>query len=111
MAVTTVLDAGPITVVDYRCEAKPGDVPFVEWHSAFTISYVRTGSFGYRFRGNSFELVAGSLLVGHPGDEYVCTHDHVGGEARRHGLPGRLGAAHGDRADRRRRSHRAAGPA
>ena len=24
----------------------------------------------------AFELVAGSLLVGHPGDEYVCTHEH-----------------------------------
>ncbi len=23
------------------------------------------------------ELVAGSVLIGHPGDEYVCTHDHV----------------------------------
>jgi len=31
---------------------------------------VRKGSFGYRTRGKSFELVAGSILVGHPGDEY-----------------------------------------
>jgi hypothetical protein len=23
-----------------------------------------------------FELVTGSILVGHPGDEYMCTHDH-----------------------------------
>ena len=80
MAVTTVLEGGPITVVDYRCEAKPRDVPFVEQHQAFTISYVRTGSFGYRFHGESFELVAGSFLVGHPGDEYMCTHDHIGGD-------------------------------
>jgi AraC family transcriptional regulator len=80
MAVTTILDGGPITVVDYRCEARPGDTPFVEWHEAFTISYVRAGSFGYRFRGEAFELVAGSFLVGHPGDEYMCTHDHVGGD-------------------------------
>ena len=56
MAVTTVFDGGPITVVDYRCEARPGDTPFVEWHEAFTISYVRAGSFGYRFRGAAFEL-------------------------------------------------------
>ena len=80
MAVRTVLDGGPITVFDYRCEAGPGDTPFVEWHEAFTISYVRSGSFGYRFRGDVFELVAGSFLVGHPGDEYMCTHDHVGGD-------------------------------
>lgn len=80
MAVTTILDRGPITVVDYRCEARPGDTPFVEYHDAFTISYVLSGSFGYRFRGDAFELVAGSVLVGHPGDEYMCTHDHAGGD-------------------------------
>lgn len=34
------------------------------------------GSFGYRWGRRSFELVAGSVLVGHPGDEYICTHDH-----------------------------------
>ena len=28
----------------------------------------------------SHELVAGSVLVGHPGDEFVCTHDHVCGD-------------------------------
>jgi AraC family transcriptional regulator len=41
---------------------------------------VREGSFGYRFRGQSFELVAGSILVGHPGDEFMCTHDHAYGD-------------------------------
>jgi len=80
MAFTTVLRSGSVSVIDYRCDARPGDEPFVEWHDAFTVSYVRTGSFGYRFRGDSFELVAGSFLVGHPGDEYMCTHDHVGGD-------------------------------
>jgi AraC-like DNA-binding protein len=80
MATTTVLDGGPVSVIDYRCEARPGDEPFVEWHDAFSVSYVRQGSFGYRFRGQSYELVAGSFLVGHPGDEYMCTHDHAGGD-------------------------------
>jgi hypothetical protein len=37
---------------------------------------VRRGSFGYRLRGVEYELVAGSILVGHAGDEYTCTHDH-----------------------------------
>ena len=27
------------------------------------------GSFGYRTRGETYELVAGSILVGHPGDD------------------------------------------
>src|SRR5262249_35788412 len=51
--------------------------PFVEVHDGFSVSYVRRGTFGYRTRGESFELVAGSILVGHPGDEYTCTHDHA----------------------------------
>jgi AraC family transcriptional regulator len=41
---------------------------------------VRRGSFGYHSRGRASELVAGSTLVGHAGDEYVCTHDHVCGD-------------------------------
>ena len=80
MAVRTVFDSASVSVFDYRCEARPGDAPFVEWHDAFSVSYVRHGSFGYRFRGSSYELVAGSFLVGHPGDEYMCTHDHIGGD-------------------------------
>jgi len=77
MAATTVLRDGSIAVVDYRCTAGPGDEPFVELHGGFSVNYVRKGSFGYHTRGESFELVAGSILVGHPGDEYICTHDHV----------------------------------
>ncbi|HTN85437.1 MAG TPA: AraC family transcriptional regulator [Sorangium sp.] len=80
MVVTTVLRRDAISVLDYRCSAGPGDAPFTELHRGFSVSYVRKGSFGYRVRGASFELVAGSLLVGHPGDEYMCTHDHVAGD-------------------------------
>ncbi|MEO8602144.1 MAG: AraC family transcriptional regulator [bacterium] len=81
MAATTILQRESIAVVDYRCTTGPGDAPFVELHRGYSISYVRQGSFGYRSRGAAFELVAGSLLVGYPGDEYVCTHDHVHGDA------------------------------
>ncbi len=80
MATTTALRHGSISVVDYRCSAGPTDKPFVELHDGFSVSYVRKGSFGCRTRGKSFELVAGSVLVGHPGDEYMCTHDHVRGD-------------------------------
>jgi AraC-like DNA-binding protein len=73
---TTTLQSGAVQVVDYRCSAGPADAPFAELHGGFSVSYVRRGSFGYRVRGRVFELVAGSLLVGHPGDEYVCRHDH-----------------------------------
>ena len=80
MAATTLLRRGPIRVLDNRCELGPADVPFVELHSDFSVSYVRKGSFGYRARGESFELVPGSILIGHPGDEYLCTHDHAHGD-------------------------------
>lgn len=76
MATSSVLERGAVTVVDYRCDAGPGDVPFPEAHGAYTLSYVRRGGFAYRSRGRTFELVAGSFMIGHPGDEYVCSHDH-----------------------------------
>ncbi len=73
---TPILQGDAIAVTDYRCGAGPGDAPFVERHDAYSLSYVRSGSFGYRTRGQSFELVAGAFLVGRPGDEYMCTHEH-----------------------------------
>ena len=41
---------------------------------------MRKGSFGYRVSDRSYELVTGSVLLGHRGDEYMCTHDHVVGD-------------------------------
>jgi AraC-like DNA-binding protein len=73
---TTVLQDGDVIVVDYRCEAGPADQPFAEVHQRHSISYVRRGSFGCRTHGRDFELVAGSLLIGYPGDKFTCRHDH-----------------------------------
>jgi AraC-like DNA-binding protein len=69
-----------VTVADNRCTAGPAERPFVEQHQGFSISYVRAGSFGLHSRGRRFELVAGGFMVGHPGDEFMCTHDHVQGD-------------------------------
>ena len=80
MTATTLLQRPSITVSDFRCSAASGDAPFVERHRCHSISFVRKGSFGYRARGRFHELVAGSVLIGHPGDEYVCSHDHVCGD-------------------------------
>ena len=80
MAITKLLQTGAMSVLDYRCAARPGDKPFVELHDRYSLSYVRSGSFGYRSGGKSFELVAGAMVVGRPGEEYVCTHDHVHGD-------------------------------
>lgn len=79
MPATIIAEHASIKVTDYRCTAGPQDRPFVELHDGFSVAYVRTGSFGYSYRGKQFELVAGSLLVGHHGDEFMCTHDHHAG--------------------------------
>jgi AraC-like DNA-binding protein len=80
MAIVKPLLRGSVSAVDYRCTSGPKDAPFVEVHESYAVAYVRRGSFGYRSRGESFELVAGSILIGHPGDEYTCTHEHVEGD-------------------------------
>jgi AraC-like DNA-binding protein len=80
MTATTLLQQKSISVSDFRCSAGLDDTPFVERHRSHSVSYVRKGSFGCSTRGRFFELVAGSILVGHPGDEYTCTHDHVCGD-------------------------------
>jgi AraC-like DNA-binding protein len=77
---TTLLERKRISVSDFRCTAEPGEKPFAEQYACHSISYVRKGSFGCHCRGRFHELVAGSILVGHPGDEYICTHDHVVGD-------------------------------
>jgi AraC family transcriptional regulator len=70
------LQDGAVKVLDYRCEASPSDRPYVEIHERFSLSYVRRGSFGCRTRGRHLDLVAGSFLIGFPGDEFMRTHDH-----------------------------------
>jgi AraC-like DNA-binding protein len=80
MTRTTLLQRPSISVSDFRCTAAAGEAPFVERHAGHSLSYVRKGSFGCECRGRSFELVAGSILVGYPGDEFMCSHDHACGD-------------------------------
>ena len=70
---------GPLAVIDYRCEAGPDDVPYLEAHTRYSLSYVRRGSFGCRCLGREHQLLAGGFLIGRPGDEFTCTHEHHGG--------------------------------
>ncbi len=73
---TNILSNGAVSAVEYVCDAQPTDAPYTELHDAWSISYVRRGSFGCQTLGQHHELVPGSLLIGRPGDEYRCTHDH-----------------------------------
>ncbi|MFO1109506.1 MAG: AraC family transcriptional regulator [Bradyrhizobium sp.] len=76
----TLFQGNRISVNEFRCTAGPDDKPFAEAFPAHSISYVRKGSFGCQCRGRFHELVTGSMLIGFPGDEYVCSHDHVVGD-------------------------------
>jgi AraC-like DNA-binding protein len=80
MDATTLLTTRAITVSEFRCDAGPDDTPFAECRTGHSIAYVRSGSFGCHCRAGFFELVAGSMLVGAPGEEYTCTHEHVSGD-------------------------------
>jgi AraC-like DNA-binding protein len=71
-----ILAVPSMTVFHYRCTAGPDAPPFTEHHAAYSLSYVRKGSFGCWTRGQFHELVAGSILIGRPNDEYMCTHEH-----------------------------------
>lgn len=75
-----VLRSGFISAFDYRCDLKPGDPPYVGVHRAFMLSYVRRGSFSYHARGESSEFVTGSVLIGHQGTEFACTHEDSFGD-------------------------------
>ena len=59
MLATTVYAGDGASVIRYRCSDGPYSPPFIEQHPVTSISYVRSGSFGYRVRGAAFELVAG----------------------------------------------------
>lgn len=80
MDATTLLTTPSMTVSEFRCDAGPDDTPFAECRTGHSIAYVRSGSFGCHCRAGFFELVAGAMLVGAPGDEYTCTHEHVCGD-------------------------------
>jgi AraC-like DNA-binding protein len=79
MPQTRTLIDGPVSVVEYRCDAGPRDRGYWEAHSGWSVSFVKRGTFSCHCRGRVHELVPGSVLLGRPGDEYRCTHEHHDG--------------------------------
>jgi AraC-like DNA-binding protein len=76
MRATAKAQTSKLAVYEYQCTAGPRDRPFTEMHRDYSISYVRRGSFGCVSQGRLHELVPGSVLIGRPGLEYMCTHEH-----------------------------------
>ena len=79
MQVTELAHSALLSVLDFRCDATPASPSFVEVHGRHSVSFVRRGSFGCDTRGKAHELVAGAVLIGYPGDEFLCSHDHHDG--------------------------------
>jgi AraC family transcriptional regulator len=79
MLATKLTETANLSATLYRCEAGPEEKPYAEMHGAYSIAFVRRGSFGYINRGRHFDLVPGAFLIGRPGEEYTCTHDHHDG--------------------------------
>ena len=77
MVAHALLQREALSVFDYRCSCGPDDAPFVELHEGYShlVRAARQLRLS-RARPQRIELVAGSVLVGRPGDEYVCTHEH-----------------------------------
>ncbi|HWI38415.1 MAG TPA: AraC family transcriptional regulator [Burkholderiales bacterium] len=78
MQATTLFEGESLSVYRFVCEAGPADRPFTEMHRRHSLSFVRRGSFGCRTLGRTHELVAGAVMVGTPGREYMATHEHHG---------------------------------
>lgn len=76
MQITQLARRESVSVIDCRCTAGPGDVPYAESHTRYALAYVRKGSFTCHAKGRAYELVPGSFMTGRPGDEYMCSHEH-----------------------------------
>ena len=79
MPQTRTLIEGPVSVVAYQCDAGPYERAYWEAHHGWSVSFVKRGTFSCHCRGHVHELVPGSVLLGRPGDEYRCTHEHHDG--------------------------------
>jgi AraC family transcriptional regulator len=55
----SIIRDGSLMVIDYRCDARPTDIPYREVHARYSLSYVRRGSFGCRTLGREHQLLAG----------------------------------------------------
>ena len=69
-------ESAALSVIEYRCTAQASDPTYSELHERSSLSYVCAGSFGCHVGRARHELIAGAVLVGRAGDDYMCTHEH-----------------------------------
>ncbi len=76
MAIESLLETGTISVREYCCTAGPDTSTYPEVHTGHVIAYVENGTFGYSVDGHVNEMVPGAFLIGRPGREFLCCHNH-----------------------------------
>ncbi len=65
---------------EHHCALGPFDRPFAERHEGFVIALVRSGVFCYATEGRTRVMGPGCVLLGSPGQEYVCSHEYGCGD-------------------------------
>ncbi|HET9369253.1 MAG TPA: AraC family transcriptional regulator [Vicinamibacterales bacterium] len=67
-------------VDDMICTADRRDRAFEERHGGFSIALILAGSFQYSSGRSSELMTPGSIMLGSPGQCFVCAHDHAPGD-------------------------------
>ena len=84
LAARTLARGDGWTVQDIICTSGPRDRSFKEQHQLFSIAMVLAGSFQYRgsnrANGCGELMTPGSLLLGNPGQNFECGHEHAMGD-------------------------------
>ena len=68
------------SVSEIVCAAGPGERPYEERHSGFSVSAVFAGVFTYRGERGTSLLYPGAILLGNTGACYECGHRHSVGD-------------------------------
>lgn len=68
------------SVSEVVCTLGPLDRPFEERHSSVSIAIVASGTFQYRSHRGRDLMTPGSLLLGAPGRNFECSHEHGTGD-------------------------------
>ena len=84
LAARTIAQGDGWAVQDVICTSGPKDRPFEEQHQLFSVAMVLAGSFQYRgsnpANGRGELMTPGSMLLGNPGQNFECGHEHATGD-------------------------------
>lgn len=67
-------------VEEIVCTHGPSDRPFEEQHDNVAVAIVLSGSFQYRSATGRALMTPGSLLLGNPGQPFICGHEYGTGD-------------------------------